>query len=306
MLPIRFFPENSNINFIGLKNINYIISLALVIISLVLLTTKGLNFGVDFAGGVLVEATINEEGFQISNLRSLLDSKGFKDFSLSSTNNSENNIVLTIGSNHDDSQIEIVDNIKETFGQAYKNISYNKIEFVGPKVGAELVTNGIIATIAAFLGILVYVWSKFDLEYSIGAILSLVHDAILTLGFYSLTGLEFDLTSIAAILTIIGYSVNDCVVIFDRIRDNFRIFYKLTQNEIINKSINETLSRTTLTVATTLLANLALVLYGANVIKSFSVAMLFGITVGTYSSIFIAAPIIVDLKRKSQVAYGKK
>ncbi|MBN9542654.1 MAG: protein translocase subunit SecF [Alphaproteobacteria bacterium] len=297
MLPIRFFPDNTNINFVKLKNINYFISVALVLVSFVLLATKGLNLGVDFAGGVVVEASIEDPGFKVSDLRKHLEDSQIAEFTLSNSNN-PNEITLTIGETKQDTQVELIDNIKAVVSSKYLKVNYNRVDFVGPKVGAELIMNGIIATIAGFIGIMIYIWSKFDLEYSIGAVLSLVHDAILTLGFYSLTGLEFDLTSIAVILTVIGYSVNDCVVIFDRIRDNFRIFFKLPQYEIINKSINETLSRTTLTVATTMLANLALVLFGAAVIKSFSIAMLFGIAVGTYSSIFIAAPILVDLKKK--------
>ncbi|MBN8827679.1 MAG: protein translocase subunit SecF [Sphingobacteriia bacterium] len=296
LFPLRLIPDTTKINFIKYRYINYFVSAFIVISTILLLLTKGLNLGIDFAGGIIIEAKISDKDFSVGNLRENLSDLNVKDVSIYNSS-SPQDVVINVGATEKEgNQQKIVADIKQMMLEKYKNVDFRKIDYVGPKVGSELIKNGFIATIMAFIGILIYLWNRFDLEYSIGAILGLIHDAIATMGFYSLTGLEFNLTSIAAILTIIGYSVNDAVVIYDRIRDNKHKYFKTPFPEIINRSINDTLSRTTLTVATTLLANLSLILFGGEVVKSFSFAMFFGILIGTYSSIFISAPVLLNLR----------
>jgi len=296
LFPFRFIPDKLNLNFIKHRYLNYAISIFIILCSIVLLLNKGLNLGIDFAGGIVMEVTIKDANFNISDLRKDLTNLHLGDISIYNST-SDQDIIINIGSNTEEGKQQVIINkLKNEIQEKYKEVDYRKVDYVGPKVGSELIKNGIIATLMSFLGILIYLWSRFDIEYSVGAILALIHDAIATMGFYSLTGLEFNLTSIAAILTIIGYSVNDSVVIFDRIRDNKIKYFKTNLQDVVNKSINDTLSRTTLTVATTLLANLALIFYGGEVIKSFSLAMFFGILIGTYSSIFISAPVIVNIR----------
>ena len=304
LFPLRLIPDNTNINFIKSAKYNYTISFLIIIISCVSLFSNGLNFGIDFAGGIIIEAANPKSEFTVDNIRTNLHNKINSDFSIYSqaplSIEYKDEIVIKLGqSNNHTSQSDIVEIIKQEILQDYPEAKFLKVDYVGPQVGSELISNGIKATILSFVGIMIYLWFRFEWQYSIGAILALIHDAIATIGFFAISGIEFNLTSIAAILTIIGYSVNDSVVIYDRIRENLRKYSQKTTKEIINLSINETLSRTILTVTTTLLANLALIIYGSSVIESFSLSMFFGIIIGTYSSIFISAPVLVKFGVKS-------
>jgi preprotein translocase subunit SecF len=264
--------------------------------SLILIGIKGLNFGIDFSGGILIEAKIADIN-DPSVVRNVLSSE-IEDVQIQNVDG--DNLLIRVSKTDDDQSI-VVKKIQEILSKNFSNIDYRKIDYVGPQVGSELVWNGFMALLLSFVFIMIYIWVRFDWQFGIGGIFALVHDAVVTLGFYSATGIEFNLTSIAAILTVIGYSINDSVVIYDRIRENLRRYKKMDLSALINSSINSTLSRTILTSGITLISILALILFGGDVLYSFSVATFFGILVGTYSSIYISAPILIYFDpRKSE------
>lgn len=283
-----------NINFMNIGNKISVLAVIFTIMSVILIMTKGFNVGVDFAGGIVIEISRDNE-INVANIRNRLESADLEDFSVYNLS-SQNEATIKIGNKNTKDQQNFINHIKTIINEAYPDVKYRKVDYVGPQVGKDLIIDSIIALSLGMIGIMTYLWFRFEWQYSVGAILALAHDAIMTLAFFSITGLEFNLTSIAAILTVVGYSVNDSVVIYDRIRENIPKMRKTEIKTVINKSINETLSRTTLTVVTTLLANLALILFGGSVLHSFSCAMFFGIIVGTYSSIFISAPVLEKLK----------
>ncbi len=295
LYPLRLVPDNTNIDFMRWKRFNILLSTFLIIGSFIALLTFKLNLGIDFAGGIVMEARTSEAA-DLSKMRTLLTELKIGEVSLQNFG-SDKDISLKIGGGATEEQLQKnIDLIKQTIKDNFSfEIEYRKIDFVGPQVGNQLINAGIQATLLAFLAIMVYIWIRFEWQYGIGILIALVHDVIVSMGFMSITQLDFNLPSIAAILTIIGYSVNDSVVIYDRIRENFRKYHKRSVEEIINLSVNETLSRTTLTVLTTLIANLALILFGGEAIRAFSVLIFFGITIGTYSSIYISAPILTYL-----------
>jgi preprotein translocase subunit SecF len=269
---------------------------------------KGMNKGIDFAGGVLMEIRTVQPA-DLATIRTMLSSAISTEITLQqaiSENKTGSDLLIRIGSPDKKSGISessLVQEVKTTLAKALPNqqIDYRKIDYVGPQVGQELIKQGILAVLFSFVAIMVYVWFRFEWQYGVGVLAALIHDAILTVGFMSVIGLEFNLTSIAALLTIIGYSVNDSIVIYDRIRTNLIRHKKMPIDEILNKSLNETLSRTLLTVTTTFLATLALVLFAGEAVHSFSVAMLFGIIIGTYSSIYISAPILIYFRLRPQL-----
>ncbi|MDF2965186.1 MAG: secF [Rickettsiaceae bacterium] len=299
LYPLRLIPDNTSIDFMKLKKISFFISAILTIASFIALFTFKLNLGIDFAGGIVIEARTSEPA-DLSRMRSILTDLKIGEVSLQNFG-SDKDISLRIGGGATEEQLmKNIEIIKETLKKNFNlKIEYRKIDFVGPQVGEQLIKAGIQAMLLAFLAIMIYIWIRFEWQYGIGILIALAHDVIVSLGFMSITQLDFNLSSIAAILTIIGYSVNDSVVIYDRIRENFRKYHKRTIDQIINLSVNETLSRTTLTVLTTLIANLALVLFGGEAIRSFSLLVFVGIAIGTYSSIYISAPILTlfGLKR---------
>lgn len=271
-------------------------SIFCMVASLILVFTKGLNLGIDFSGGILIEARMQSE-VNVSEVRDLL-SKEAKDAQIQNIDNQD--ILIRVSKSEAIEQSVLVKKIQEVLNQNYSNIEYRKVDFVGPQVGLELIQKGFLALFMSFAFIMVYIWIRFDWQFGLGGIFALVHDAIVTVGFFSLTGLEFNLTSIAAILTIIGYSINDSVVIYDRVRENLRKHKKMDLSNLINLSTNSTLSRTVLTAGTTLTSLLALIFFGGEVLKSFSVATFFGIVLGTYSSIYISAPILIYLNPKRE------
>jgi preprotein translocase subunit SecF len=268
-----------------------------IIFSIVLIFSRGLNLGIDFSGGILIEVRVLSKP-NIAEFRKNLSQ--ISDFQIQ---NSENTDFLIRVKEDKESNIEqstLVKEIQKIITDKYPDAEFRKIDYVGPQIGSELIKDAIMALLLSFVFIMIYIWFRFDWQFGVGAIFSLIHDAFLTLGFFSITQLEFNLTSIAAILTIIGYSVNDSVVIYDRIRENLNKLKTSDLNKIINLSINSTLSRTILTASTTLTSLLALILFGGEVLKSFSIATFFGIILGTYSSIYISAPILIyfDPRRK--------
>ncbi len=270
-----------------------ILSISLVVISLLLLFFKGLNFGIDFKGGTLIELRSTDSKINVSSLRDNLNQMDLGDISVKNFGN-ENDFLIKFENNKKKNIIEEIKiNIDKSFGN---NFSFRRVENVGPKVSAELLRSGIIAISVALALMLIYIWIRFEWQFSLGAILALFHDVIVTLGLFSLLGLEINLSIIAAVLTIVGYSMNDTVVIFDRVRENLKKYSDIKIFELTNISINETLSRTLITSITTLLALLSIFFFGGEILKGFSLAMIFGVIFGTYSSIYIANTVLVRLQ----------
>lgn len=300
--PLRLFQKASNFDFISFSKFSYAISITLSIISIFSVFYFGLNLGIDFKGGINIEIRCNKD-IDVEKLRGPINELNMGEVSIQNAGKN-NDFLIKFGTDPNNSQNtqKVVDKIKESLSKVAAKegleISYRKIDFVGPQVGKQLMTSGIKALVLSFLGIMIYIWFRFEWQFGIGVLIALVHDFIISMGFMSLSKLDFNLSSIAAILTIIGYSVNDSVVIYDRIRENLRKYGNIEINKIINISVNETLSRTTLTVVTTLIANLSLILFGGEAIKSFSLLVFFGIIFGTYSSIFISAPVLNILNIK--------
>ncbi len=294
----RFIKKTPKISFIENRKKFYILSFIFALISVFSLWFKGLNFGIDFKGGLLAEVKF-EKNIELEKLRNNIKALKYGDFSLQRLDNSNDNFLIKIELSKETqgNQEVLISKLKDIIEKNYgAKVDYRRIEYVGPTVSNELIMKGIIAIIVAILSMLVYIWFRFELPFAIGAVLALMHDTILTIGMFSITSLEFNLSTVAAILLIIGYSMNDTVVVYDRIRENLKKFKKLDTFSLLNKSINETLSRTINTTATTILALLALFIFGGNIIKDFSLAMIWGIIIGTYSSILIATPILLNMK----------
>ncbi len=269
-----------------------ILSISLVSISLLLLIFKGLNFGIDFKGGTLIELRSSDSKVNISSLRDNLGQMDLGDVSVKNFGNDKDFLIKFENNEKKNIIEEIKINLDKSFGN---NLDFRRVEKVGPKVSAELLRSGIIAISVALALMLIYIWIRFEWQFSLGAILALFHDVIVTLGLFSLLGLEINLSIIAAVLTIVGYSMNDTVVIFDRVRENLKKYSDIKIYELTNISINETLSRTLITSITTLLALLSIFFFGGEILKGFSLAMVFGVVFGTYSSIYIANTVLVRL-----------
>ena len=282
------------INFNKFYKLFNLISLCLVIVSVLLLFFKGLNFGVDFKGGTLIELRSNDKSVNVTSLRQSFNNMNLGDFNVKKFGN-ENDFLIKIEKKDTSANaIEIIKNdLTSSLGGSF---NFRRVENVGPKVSSELLKSGIIAIALSLAAMLFYIWIRFEWQFSLGAILALFHDVIITLGFFSLFSLEINLSIVAAVLTIVGYSMNDTVVIYDRVRENLRKFSDIKIYELTNISINETLSRTIITSATTLLALVSIYLFGGEILKGFSLAMIMGVVFGTYSSIYIANPILVKLR----------
>ena len=270
-----------------------ILSISLVVISLFLLTFKGLNFGIDFKGGTLIELRSTDSKINVSSLRDNLNSMNLGDVSVKNFGNETDFLIKFEINNNKNIIEEIKSNLDKSFGNTF---DFRRVENVGQKVSAELLKSGVIAIAVALTLMLIYIWIRFEWQFSLGAILALFHDVLVTLGLFSLLGLEINLSIIAAVLTIVGYSMNDTVVIFDRVRENLRKYSDIKIYDLTNISINETLSRTLITSITTLLALLSIFFFGGEILKGFSLAMIFGVIFGTYSSIYIANTVLVRLR----------
>ena len=287
--------EKNNIPFnLFYKKFNYL-SLSLIFVSILFLLFKGLNYGVDFKGGTLIELRTNDNSISISDLRKSFTNMNLGDVSVKNFGNDNDFIV----------KFEKKENLEENFIENLKNelkkdlgnsFNFRRVESVGPKVSSELLKSGILAILLSLGAMLIYIWIRFEWQFSLGAIAAIFHDVIITLGFFSILNLEINLSIVAAVLTIVGYSMNDTVVIFDRVRENLKKFSDIKIFDLTNISINETLSRTIITSATTLLALLSIFIFGGEILKGFSFAMILGVIIGTYSSIYIANPILVMLK----------
>jgi preprotein translocase SecF subunit len=283
---LKLVPSDTSINFLKHRRIALIFSLFLVASSIGLFVVKGLNLGIDFKGGILIEARNTTGPADISGLRADLGQLGLGDISLQEFGTPTDVLVRVQRQEGDEkAQIAAIAAISSTLGDSY---DIRRTEFVGPTVGAELAEKGMLAVACALLAIMVYIWFRFEWQFSIAAILALAHDVLSTVGLFALTSFEFNLATVAAILTIAGYSINDTVVVFDRVRENLRRYKSYKIEDIINKSLNETLSRTVMTSFTTLLALLAITIFGGAVLRDFALAMIWGVLIGTYSSVFVA------------------
>jgi len=271
-----------------------ILSIVLIVTSLILLAFKGLNYGVDFKGGTLIELRTDLNSANIKKIRDSFNQLNLGDVSVKNFGNDTDFIIKFEKQNSNDPKF--IDNIKNKLSGSIGTVDFRRVENVGPKVSAELLQSGIIAIALSLAAMLLYIWIRFEWQFSLGAIVALFHDVIITLGVFSLFSLEINLSIVAAVLTIVGYSMNDTVVIFDRVRENLRKFSDIKIFELTNISINQTLSRTIITSATTLLALLSIFIFGGEILKGFSLAMILGVIFGTYSSIYIANPILVILK----------
>jgi len=266
----------------------------LIFFSLILLLFKGLNYGVDFKGGTLIELRTDQNSSNITLIRDSFNQMDLGDVSVKKFGNETDFIVKFEKQKSKDPKF--IDNIKTKLFSSIGNVDFRRVEKVGPKVSSELLKSGIIAIVLSLAAMLLYIWIRFEWQFSLGAILALFHDVIITLGVFSIFSLEINLSIVAAILTIVGYSMNDTVVIFDRVRENLKKYADIKIFELTNISINETLSRTIITSVTTLLALLSIYIFGGEILKGFSLAMILGVIFGTYSSIYIANPILVLLK----------
>jgi preprotein translocase subunit SecF len=293
LIIIRHIP---NLNFMGWHRIGFALSLVMTLGSILLFLVQGLNYGIDFAGGTLIEARTLHGAADLATMRSTLDKLGLGEVALQNFG-SANEVLIRLPRQPGDDKAQMagVDKIKAALGNS---VDYRRTEVVGPTVGNELIRAGVIATVLALLAIAAYVWFRFEWPFGVGAMLSTLHDTLTTVGLFALLQIEFNLTTLAAILTIAGYSINDTVVIYDRVRESMRRHRSMEFGELINRSLNETLSRTILTVSTVALAVLSLLIFGGEVLRGFSIAMLWGVVVGTYSSLFIAAPMLYYIRPK--------
>ena len=287
--------NKNNISFNKFYKSFNIISLVLISISLLLLLFKGLNYGVDFKGGTLIELRTENNQITISKLRQSLLNMNLGDVSVKKFGN-EKDFLIKFEKKKDSKKDFIAEIKSDLIKSIGSDFNFRRVENVGPKVSSELLRSGIIAIALSLAAMLIYIWIRFEWQFSLGAIIALFHDVIITLGVFSLFNLEINLSIVAAVLTIVGYSMNDTVVIFDRVRENLYKFSDIKIFELTNISINETLSRTIITSITTLLALLSIYFFGGAILKGFSLAMILGVIFGTYSSIYIANPILVYLR----------
>ena len=294
MKTLKLVPANTAIGFICHRTIAMSLSLALVIASIGVFLANGLNFGIDFRGGTLIEASA-ESAVNLSELRGRLGALNLGEVQIQEFGKNTDvliRIAETTGATDASNNLSAVERVR---GELARDFDVRRVEIVGPQVSAELIQTGLMAVVAAIASMLIYIWFRFEWQFSVGAVLALVHDVALTIGLFAILQLDFNLSILAAILTIVGYSMNDTVVVYDRVRENLRKYKKMDLSELLNIAINETLSRTVMTSVTTMLALLSLYILGGEVIRGFTFAMIWGVIVGTYSSIFIASPLLMLL-----------
>ncbi len=301
MRGLRLIPAGINLQFIAKRMIFFVFSGLLVVMSVGLFTIKGVNYGIDFKGGILIEVR-TPDAADPGAMRLALSDLGLGEVALQEFG-APTDVLIRVQRQEggEKAQQAAVEAVKAALGPG---VEYRRTEFVGPKVSEELFWDGVMAVTFAILAILVYIWFRFEWQFGVGAVVALVHDVLSTIGLFSLLGLEFNLSTVAAILTIAGYSINDTVVVFDRVRENLRKFKTMPLAELFNRSINETLSRTVMTSVTTLLALLSLYLLGGEVLRGFSFAMIWGVLIGTYSSVCLAVPMLLYLDVGHRAASG--
>ncbi len=291
---LRIVPDNTKFDFMRFRRISFPVSALLSIAAIALFFFHGLNFGIDFVGGTLMEVQNKAGPADLAKMRATIGGLKLGDFQLQQFG-SPDNVLIRISEQPggDQAQQDAVQKVHDALGDA---VDYRRVEVVGPSVSTELLSYGTIGLVLAIFAILIYLWFRFEWQFALGAMIANVHDLVLTVGFMSLTHIDFDLTSIAALLTILGYSLNDTVVIYDRIREMLRRYKRMPMPELLNASVNATLSRSIITHVTVAMSLLALLLFGGQAIHSFTATMMFGVVlVGTYTSVFIASPILIYL-----------
>ena len=294
MKTLKLVPSTPDFKFVRYNRRAFVVSSVLIIGSLVAFLMQGLNFGIDFKGGILVEIS-SSEPVDIGNLRSRMQTLELGEVQIQQFGTPTDVLIRVAeadGAISTERDLSAVDAIRQDLEGEFE---IRRVEIVGPQVSRELIQTGLLAVVAAISSMLIYIWFRFEWQFSVGAVMALVHDVILTIGVFSLLQLDFNLSILAAILTIVGYSMNDTVVVYDRVRENLRKYKKMDISELLDIAINQTLSRTVMTSVTTLLALIALYTLGGEVIRGFTFAMIWGVLVGTYSSIFIAAPLLIQL-----------
>jgi preprotein translocase SecF subunit len=293
--PVRFVPDGTRLPFMRWSRYGFFLSGLLCLLSIYLFAANGLNYGVDFKGGTVMNIR-SAQAISVDDLRSTLGALDLGEVEVQQAGTANDAIIrIEAQQGGDAAERQAVEKVKQTLGQG---IEYRSVEFIGPKVSALLTQEAILAVVVSILGVLIYLWFRFEWQFAVGGVISLLHDTLLTIGLFSLLGLEFNLTIIAAILTIIGYSLNDTVVIFDRIREFLRKYKSKPFVDLIDFSLNSVLPRTLLTSVCTLIALVSLYIFGGEVIRGFTFAMIWGVFVGTYSSIFVAAPVLILLGSK--------
>lgn len=295
----KWVTKDTTIDFMKARKLTYALSALMVILSIACIAIKGFNYGIDFSGGILMELKASQ-AIDVEKVRKELNTVDLEDINIQTIGETGDEIMIRAQAKdmNEKEQMAAVNEIKKVLGSEYE---YRRVELVGPQVGGELKKDGVIASLIAILAITAYIWFRFEWQFAIGAMVGLLHDIITTLGLLSLLNFDFSLTTVAAILTLAGYSVNDTVVTYDRIRENLRKYKKMPQYELLNKSINDIFSRTILTGLTTLLAASALLIWGGDTLRSFSFTIAWGVVVGTYSSIYVSAVMLnlFDLRQSA-------
>lgn len=294
---LRIVPDNTKFSFMNFRRLSFPLSAILSVVAVAAFFVIGLNFGIDFTGGTLVEIKSKTGTVAISQVRQATAELDLGEVEVQEFGNQgEVSLRFPLQPGGEKGQQAVVDKVRAMFEKDY---DIRRVEVVGPRVSGELVQSGILGVVLSIVAVLIYLWFRFEWQFAVGAVIATLHDLVLTIGFFAIAQVEFNMTAMAAILTIVGYSLNDTVVVFDRIRELLRKYKKMPLEELLDLSINTTLSRTIMTSVTTMLALIALVIFGGNVIESFSLPMIFGVVIGTYSSIFIAAPVLIYLGARS-------
>ncbi len=298
---LRLVPQTTDINFLGARKIAIVVSALLIVASMSLFAINSLNYGIDFKGGIKLEIGTQGEPVDFDVVRSSLNSLKLGEIAVQGYGGPDKALIRVErqpGGNEE--QNAAMEQVRQKLSEIIEDVEFRDQAVIGPKVSGELKQDGIIAVSVAVLLVLVYIWFRFEWQFGLGAVIALVHDVLLTVGFFAITRLEFNLSIIAALLTIVGYSLNDTVVVYDRVRENIRKYRKKPMEEVLNFSLNQTLSRTVMTSVTTLLALVALYVFGGPVIQGFTAAMIWGVVIGTYSSIFIASPVLLIFKLRPE------
>lgn len=290
---LKYLPQTFTFDYVGKRMAAFMLSGLLIVASLGSLAVQGLNFGIDFAGGILIEIETPQEA-DVGGIRQTVSELGLGDVSVTTFGDTGRDVVIRVAeqAGGDEAQVQALNTVKAALGD---DVTYRRTEVVGPKVGAELIRDGALAVVLSILAISIYIWLRFEWQFALGAMAALIHDVITTIGLFSIFQISFDLTTVAALLTVAGYSINDTVVQYDRVRENLRKYKKMELPDLLNKSLNEVLSRTLLTSITTLLAVLALLFFGGEVLRGFSFALTWGVVIGTFSSFYVALPILLYL-----------
>lgn len=298
---LRLVPEKTTVKFLAMRKVALVASILLIIGSLGLFTAVGLNLGIDFKGGITLEVGTEGKPVPIATVRKAVGALGLGDVSIKEFG-AETEVLIRVERQpgNDAAQSVAMTKVREALSVAIPDLIFRQGNIIGPVVSGELAMDGILALTVAMMAVLIYIWFRFEWQFGLGAVVALVHDVLLTVGFFSVTQLEFNLTIIAALLTIVGYSLNDTVVVYDRVRENIRKFRKKPLEEVLDLSLNQTLSRTIMTSVTTLLALFSLFFLGGEVIRGFTAAMIWGVVVGTYSSVFVASPMLMFLNLRAE------